>query len=63
MATPHQLARIAAVLHTDRCIIRTLRFIKEHTVPDAIKFPVSQNWISMNTAQALTTYRIGPSSH
>ncbi|GAN11827.1 hypothetical protein MAM1_1056c11437, partial [Mucor ambiguus] len=49
-----QLARIAAALHADRCV-RTVRFIKMHTVPGVLKFFVSQNWISAVKAQELAT--------
>ncbi|KAK4511179.1 Transcription factor iws1 [Mucor velutinosus] len=48
-----QLVRIAAALHADRCV-RTVRFVKLHTVPGVLKFFISQNWISTAKAQALS---------
>jgi len=48
-----QLTRIAAALHTDRCI-RTVRYIKKHTVPGVLKFFMAQNWIPLVTAQDLS---------
>ncbi|GAN11838.1 hypothetical protein MAM1_1081c11449, partial [Mucor ambiguus] len=54
-----QLARIAVAPHADRCV-RTVRFTKMHTVPDVLKFFVSQNWISAVKAQKLATEELLP---
>ncbi|EPB92799.1 hypothetical protein HMPREF1544_00238 [Mucor circinelloides 1006PhL] len=51
---PPQLTRIAAALHTDHCI-RTVRYIKKHTVAGVIKFFLSQKWIPVVTAQDLSS--------
>lgn len=53
MAAP-QRSRIAAALHTDRCI-RTIRFLKKHNVPGVLKYFLSQNWIPAATAHDLTS--------
>lgn len=50
-----QLARIAAALHTDRCICTVRYIIKKHNVPGVLKYFMDQHWIPITTGQALLT--------